>query len=450
MNLLIRELKLKIDPDILFSRLGIRTSGIFLQYHWRNHRYYLFSPFPLKKLTGSANSINYKSSHMEFRYYADLPTFLYEEYKKIASDFADRSFEFVPAFFGIVNDQYLTATKNETFWFYFPDPYLLYDPVSDKFFIISIADKEGIYKNQLAEDLARYIRKIITSETMFLQPNFNAVPLIIFPEKINLAAIYDKLKHLYKGRNFPLFMNFTFNMWIHPWRMFYELSKLYSVDSAYYIAEDGIVRMGFSWEKIMIEPPNPSANLEAIIDFELKESKDIKVINKINETGNFKERASYVLKARKIHTLLITNYQEKYDLFFNGKLVKGVFKPDKIVESQIGTLLLPTFYPVGEVYSSESMKKSVTYNVAAGREKWHIFSIIGNEGKIINGSTQLSLTINRSKANYSTRTLTRGDDFEEVWRNLIGQGKQLFHSIFGRRKLYGIFTPAGEEIKILK
>ncbi len=449
MNILIKELKLMSDPDVAFSKLGIRTSGIFLRYTWKGRVFYLYSPITLKRITGNSKSINYDASDMRFRYYADLPTFLHEEYTKLLS-IEDDSMDFLPVIFGIINEMYYSNDHEDTFTFYYLDPFLIFDETSKRYFVITILDKDPTLKHQMADQFAQYIRKIISTETLFLHPDFEPVPLIISPERIKLAAIYDKLKQNYRNKLFPVTMKFNFKNWVHPWKIFFEISRLLTPEISFVIATDENYKIGFSWEKIEIDPPNPTASIEAIYNFRFREGYEIQITNKIGEAEEFKNRAEYIIKAKKLHDLKIHTFQSKKDIFVEMQMIKGAFKPPKRVDHLLQMLTFPFFSAVGEANSIDQIRKNAIYTENIGTNKWNLISMLGIKGKILHNSTQLVMTLKRNNTSFYTSAFTEGWNFEEVWGDLINQGRLFFNSLFGKKKLYGIFTPDGEEIKIRK
>ncbi len=437
------------DPDIAFSKLGVRTSGIFLKYTWKGRNFFIYSPMTLKKISGNSRSINYNSSDMRFRYYADLPTFLYEEYKKLLG-IDDESMDFLPVIFGNINEFYFTRSDSDTFTFFYLDPFLIYDEASGRYFVITLLDRDPTLKNQIAEEFAAYIRKIISTETLFIHPDFEPVPLVISPERIKLAAIFDKLKQLYRGRKFPLHLQFTFKNWIHPWKIFYEINRLLTPETAFMIANDGSYQIGFSWEKIEIDPPNPTSTIEAISEFRFREGYEIQITNKLGEAEEFKKKAEYILKAKKINDLTIHTFQSKKDIFIAMQLVKGAYRHPKRIDHLLQTLTVPFFSTVGEVGSMDQIKRYISHTEHIGKNKWNIVSLLGIKGKILHNSTQLTMNIERNQVSYYSSVLTEGWNFEETWQDLINQGRLFFHSLFGKKKLYGIFTTSGEQIRTKK
>ncbi|GEM_PF-4010324 len=452
MSLIIKEFKTTMDADYIFSRLSLRTTGLFLKFNWRGRTYQIYSPLiTFRKLTGTRKTINYESSHITFRYYSDLSSFLYQEYLNL-SLINEESLAFIPMIFGINNELHYIDSREESFLYFTIDPFLLYESSSERFFVIARADKEFTTKTELVKEFMYYLRKFFTNESIYITPDFRPVPLIISPERIKLAAIYDKLKKVYNGRMFPIFMKFFFRNWVHPWKVFFEIMRLYSPETSFYLSLDGEILMGIGWDKIEIEPPNRSGNVNVLTDFKIEENFELRISNTPGSAGEnrFTERARFFIDSKKLKSFKIQTVTEKKDLFSSMKMVKGIFQTPLKKETLLNALLMPFFINTGEVENRDNLKKLVSFTSSAGYPKWHIINMLGVGGKILNSSTIINLKADRTYLNFFLPAYTLGFNFDDTWLDLVKEGKSFFTSIMGRQKLYGIFTQDGEEVRIKK
>ncbi len=150
---------------------------------------------------------------------------------------------------------------------------------------------------------------------------------------------------------------------------------------------------------------------------------------------------------KKLKNFRIHTFQQKKDLFYETKLVKGAFDPDKRKDILIDSLTVPFYSSTGEIASAEELRRTLTHLNSIGNNKWLLTGLLGSNGKIINTSTQLSISVERNVFSFYSSSFVKEENFEDSWRDLIEQGRSFFYSLFGKKKLYGIFTPAGEKVK---